>query len=246
MLMLARDSTYADRLRAYSVWLDGKKIGSIRDGEMQKFDLSPGSHSLMLRIDWARSKKVLFDVPADKDVYFQCYSSVGGKGVLSRGISVYYYGTIGLNEYITLEQVDSIDPDILRRIEFRRSHPITELKGFTVTKLFYVSLFAACLFYVAILLNNVPYNLVSHTCVPNQSQQTVQLLTDMHRSDLISTNESKKYCNAGHHPELKRGWMLANETLGWLIALCVPFILSTGLIKLYRSSKQSKPEMIRY
>jgi len=48
-------------LRAYKVVLDGKVIGTIKDGEQVEFDVAPGRHQLQLKIDWCRSNIVDFE-----------------------------------------------------------------------------------------------------------------------------------------------------------------------------------------
>jgi hypothetical protein len=51
-LKIVRDSGYADRLRAYDVILDGKKVDNIKDGETRELTVSPGQHTLTLGLDW--------------------------------------------------------------------------------------------------------------------------------------------------------------------------------------------------
>ena len=71
-LRLFRRSTYRDRVRAYKVILDGEKIGDIRNGEEETFPIAPGRHVLKLKIDWAGSPEMTFDVATGETASFEC------------------------------------------------------------------------------------------------------------------------------------------------------------------------------
>ena len=51
-LNLIRDSGWADYFRAYRILLDGKQICEVRNGETKLVFVSPGEHSLAVRVDW--------------------------------------------------------------------------------------------------------------------------------------------------------------------------------------------------
>jgi len=46
---------WADRLRAYTVELDGEVVGTVGNGESKQFDVRPGVHEMQLRLDWGLS-----------------------------------------------------------------------------------------------------------------------------------------------------------------------------------------------
>ena len=50
-----RRSAFHDRLRSYRVIVDGNDVGRIRAGEAWEYDVSPGHHTIRLRIDWTGS-----------------------------------------------------------------------------------------------------------------------------------------------------------------------------------------------
>src|SRR5581483_3982091 len=77
MFTIERESVRPDRLRKYKVILDNKEIGQIADGQKKSFEASKGTHELMLRIDWASSKKVQF-TSGTSPVDFKCRSNVTG------------------------------------------------------------------------------------------------------------------------------------------------------------------------
>ena len=55
-LRITRNRGWADRLRAYTVWVDSVKIGDIRAGQSKSFDVAPGEHHVQLRISWCGSQ----------------------------------------------------------------------------------------------------------------------------------------------------------------------------------------------
>jgi len=68
-LIIYRDSSGADTLRTYSVFLDGHKIAEVRDGERLTFPIADGEHTVQASIAWAKCKVVKF-VVSDRDVIF--------------------------------------------------------------------------------------------------------------------------------------------------------------------------------
>lgn len=82
MLRLNRTRAYADKMRAYKVVVDGDVIGEIRNGESMGFDVAPGSHNLVLTIDWCRSREVPFEASSGVDVAFDLSPRARGWAVL--------------------------------------------------------------------------------------------------------------------------------------------------------------------
>lgn len=54
---------YGDRLRAYRVVVDGERLGTVKRGETQGFEVEPGHHSVKLHLDWCRSRPARADAP---------------------------------------------------------------------------------------------------------------------------------------------------------------------------------------
>lgn len=57
---ITRTSTYINRQRDYQLYLDGKKIGTIANGQTKQFETTAGQHSLVAKIDWCSSETVSF------------------------------------------------------------------------------------------------------------------------------------------------------------------------------------------
>ena len=99
-LIVVRDSGYADRLRAYTIVLDGVVIGTIRNGETKTFPIVPGPHSISLKIDWCGSKPVRFAAADGDSVAFDAKSNLRGLKIMS----ALWRSVFAWNSWLLLEQ----------------------------------------------------------------------------------------------------------------------------------------------
>lgn len=81
-IKLKRDSGYADRIRAYHVVIDGKKVTKINNGGNIEIEVEPGDHELFLKVDWCRSNKITFSITEGETKAFDCGSSLRGYKLL--------------------------------------------------------------------------------------------------------------------------------------------------------------------
>jgi hypothetical protein len=56
-LTMVRAIDGTNYLRAFSVLIDGIKVGSIRAGEAKHFEIAPGVHSVAVRVDFLTSRE---------------------------------------------------------------------------------------------------------------------------------------------------------------------------------------------
>ena len=77
-ITVRRTTSYADRLRAYELTLDGIAVGSVRALGAVTLPVSTGKHSLALRIDWCGSPRIDFEARPGEELVFLCGSSLGG------------------------------------------------------------------------------------------------------------------------------------------------------------------------
>ena len=54
------------RFRSYSILLNGKKVGKIKEGETAEFTLAPRIYAIGVRIDWIKSEKYQVEIEAGK------------------------------------------------------------------------------------------------------------------------------------------------------------------------------------
>lgn len=100
VIKLTRDSGWTDRIRSYHVVVNGEKVGEIKNGESKNFDIAPGTHEMMIKIDWCSSNLLTFDVKANEDVSFECGSNLKGIKV----ILAFVYVLFMRNKYLWLKQ----------------------------------------------------------------------------------------------------------------------------------------------
>jgi hypothetical protein len=100
-LTVSRDSGYADHFRAYSIVVDGKKIGKVRNGETKEFTIEPGSHSIRAKIDWCGSHTLDFTATEDEPLFFHVKSNLRGTDFSK----IFWYVIFHTNEYLNIEQV---------------------------------------------------------------------------------------------------------------------------------------------
>jgi hypothetical protein len=74
-LVVRRGSSYVDSLRAYKVVVDRVVVAMVRDGQSVAVPITPGRHSLRLRIDWTGSKEFEFDARPGEKIAFECGSN---------------------------------------------------------------------------------------------------------------------------------------------------------------------------
>ena len=76
-IYLERKPEYADRGRKYKIYLDDKYVGDISRDETKKFEVSPGDHRIMLKIDWVSSNTLVFNAHINDDIYLECGNNCG-------------------------------------------------------------------------------------------------------------------------------------------------------------------------
>lgn len=63
---------WRDERRAYKVRIDGQVVGKIRSGEEHRYEVSPGEHTLDLRIDWKGSTALSVALQSGDSATFAC------------------------------------------------------------------------------------------------------------------------------------------------------------------------------
>jgi hypothetical protein len=90
-----------DRLRAYSILVDGEKAGWVRPGQTVEVPLAQGAHSVRIAIDWARSPPVEVEIDAGEVVDLHCAPNTGQIGLI--GV------TFGRGRYVLLWREGAAD-----------------------------------------------------------------------------------------------------------------------------------------
>lgn len=67
---------WRDRLRRYQVIVDDEQVAMIKRGERLSLPVTPGRHTVFLRISWARSPALEVDVAPGEAVALECAPGV--------------------------------------------------------------------------------------------------------------------------------------------------------------------------
>ncbi|ATH94106.1 hypothetical protein ACH95_18935 [Bacillus glycinifermentans] len=73
-----RTSQYINKMRRFSVLIDGVEAGKIKDGGRLRIDLQPGEHVIQVKINWCTSQTVRFTLDEGEVLKFRCGSPVHG------------------------------------------------------------------------------------------------------------------------------------------------------------------------
>ncbi len=99
ILRVSRDSGYADYVRSYSIVLDGKAIGQLKNGETRDFQIPSGNHDIRVKIDWAGSKTLKFVADDAGTTAFRVSSNLRGWRLLL----ALWYALFDTSSYLQLE-----------------------------------------------------------------------------------------------------------------------------------------------
>ena len=61
-LIITRKSEFVNALRDYRIYLNGKEIGTISNGETEEFVIPEGTNTLIAKIDWCGSQELKINV----------------------------------------------------------------------------------------------------------------------------------------------------------------------------------------
>lgn len=59
-------------LRPLKIYIDGQKIGEVSPEEVKYFGVTPGEHTVQVRLDWLRSLSSVVNVARDQSCHLQC------------------------------------------------------------------------------------------------------------------------------------------------------------------------------
>ncbi|MCC9165364.1 DUF2846 domain-containing protein [Pontibacter harenae] len=65
-LIIKRSSEWSSRIRDYHIYVDGKKIGEIANGETKKFTVPAGLHTVKAKIDWCGSQEFKIELTEEE------------------------------------------------------------------------------------------------------------------------------------------------------------------------------------
>lgn len=66
ILEIIRPSIYFAKYRSYPIFVDGEKVGTLKDGAALAVSLQSGSHNVWSKIDWKKSNTAEIKIEAGK------------------------------------------------------------------------------------------------------------------------------------------------------------------------------------
>lgn len=87
---MSRTSQYINKMREYSVLIDGAEMGTIKDGGRLRIDLPPGEHVIQVKIAWCTSPTLRFTLAEGEVLKFRCGSPIRGWKVFMVMFSVLF------------------------------------------------------------------------------------------------------------------------------------------------------------
>lgn len=135
-ISIIRKSEYQNKLRSYRIYIDGVKVGKVADGAMESFEVTAGTHTIEVKIDWCSSPTISLNVgegeqeiaTVGSNKFFKWFSIlsiviIGLHFILSitnitdytlyalipLGLMLVYYLTIGRKQFLTLTKGEVYD-----------------------------------------------------------------------------------------------------------------------------------------
>lgn len=69
-------SPWHDRLRNYTVVVDGRAVAHVGDGGEVAVAVTPGRHTVHMAIDWARSRPLDVEAAGEQTIHLECGPNV--------------------------------------------------------------------------------------------------------------------------------------------------------------------------
>lgn len=101
IIRVTRTKSYADRLRAYRILIDGVERARIKAGDSIDIPVDAGNHSVVAKIDWCGSPTVIVKTHPDSTTTMECASNLQGLRVFL----AIFYTTLFRDQYLTLAQI---------------------------------------------------------------------------------------------------------------------------------------------
>jgi hypothetical protein len=96
---LTRGSKGANKLRSYTIFIDGDLVGKIKRNQTLEFDVSEGTHTVQCKIDWEKSNELTIEV-TDQPIELE----VNAKNAVESAVRS-FLPIDGRNKYLILSQV---------------------------------------------------------------------------------------------------------------------------------------------
>lgn len=100
LVRLERDKAFSGTLTKYKIWVDGRQVGAITNGDVVEIRMNPGSHSLRLQHHRGGSPSVSFSLQEGETVHFSCRWALADSMV---GLAFLFQSLFKPDSWIVLE-----------------------------------------------------------------------------------------------------------------------------------------------
>ena len=97
---IKRVKQYTNKARAIGIYINNKKVDTIRDGETKSFELDADENEIYVKIDWCKTKPLKIENVENETIKLELGSNLSGWRLLL-GI---YYITFKTSEYLYLKR----------------------------------------------------------------------------------------------------------------------------------------------
>jgi len=76
MIIVSRTTQFSNKFVPIGIYIDGEKVGSLRDGQQSEFRLSSGEHTIQARVNISASNSISFNSDGKQVIHFVLGSNV--------------------------------------------------------------------------------------------------------------------------------------------------------------------------
>lgn len=93
-LIIRRNSEWANKMRSFELYLNGRKFANIKDKQVLSFEIPEGKYQLLARIDWCGSKPLNIEIAEGEIKRVEVKGFIFSKYLLPLAVSVVllYFG----------------------------------------------------------------------------------------------------------------------------------------------------------
>ncbi|MFI5133734.1 MAG: hypothetical protein ACHQEB_05330 [Chitinophagales bacterium] len=75
-IIVSRPSQWMYRLRTYKVFVNGKQVGTLKNGSSEEFIVEPGDNAVECKVDWYSSRAFTMNIQPGETVYLRVASGM--------------------------------------------------------------------------------------------------------------------------------------------------------------------------
>ena len=100
LIRISRTKSYADRLRAYRILVDGVERAKLKAGSTVDIPVEAGNHAVTAKVDWCGSPTVNVTIHSGSTTTMECASNLQGPRIF---LAIFYI-TFFRDQYLTLNE----------------------------------------------------------------------------------------------------------------------------------------------